>query len=246
MKNNIQISFGKESITIITETSIHRFANLLAIDSQTGKIIEAGHATSEISTFNRKRIEKKSNIVFRPIYEQNKINLENVHTAILFLLTEIYRNLKLIKKSSCSVVIPDYEHLLSEKQKFFEYSIQAVMGFRVLSINGNLTSLSSKKLTWARVSLEYGRWVGLGLFLYIAYTNIEFLTDRFGFYYLLLLFASIGIGGWTVEILWLVFMQFVLPKEFVRLIFQEGYGTGGWSTSKILAKLILGNPQEER
>lgn len=239
---DIQISFAEDFITVRKGDATRRFSNLMAINDETGKIIEVGQTEDEIASYNlQKWTEEKQKISFKPIYMHGKLDLDDMHLAVWALVTQFSENGTQFKKLSCNVEIPGYELLQKDLKAHFEYSVQSLLRFKNLSINSNQSLLNGNKLVIARITLELGRWIGFALALYLSYVNLDILVDIFGFFYLILLIVSIGVGIWATEVLWLVFMQTALPKKFIRLIFQEGYGSGRFSISKTLAKLILGD-----
>jgi hypothetical protein len=240
MENVIQVSFTKDFIAIQSASIIEKFPNLIAVHKETNKIFGIGETEEEISKFNSKVwLAEKHKITFRPIYDFKKLNPDDVSLSIHFLLVGIHKRKKQFRKLTCKLEIPGYE-LQGENRESLEYQIQSLMKFRDLFINNVKSSLSGKMLILAMVSLEYGRWAGFALLLYLTYINVDFLAEKLGFSFLLFLALEMAISVWAIEVLWLIIMKTVLSKEFVRLIFQQGHGTGGWSTSKTLANLILG------
>jgi hypothetical protein len=240
MENVIQVSFTEDFITIQLASIIKKFPNLIAVHRETNKIVGIGETEEEISKFNPKVwLAEKHKITFRPIYDFKKLDPDEVSLSIHFLLLGIYKHKKKFRKLTCKLEIPGYE-LLGENRESFEYQIQSLMKFKDLFINNVKSSLSGKKLTSAMALLEYGRWAGFALLLYLTYINVGFLAEKLGFLFLLFLALGMAISVWTAEVLWLIVMQSALSKNFVRLIFQQGHGTGGWSTSKTLENLILG------
>lgn len=247
----IYFSFDEDSIFVQAGNLGKKFANLIAIDKEINKIVGVGETEAEISAYNPEIWDReKHKVLFEPIYDSKNFNPENMYWALTMWARGFeyeLRGFKLTSNAICHAKILGYESFSKEAREYFEYMVQSIMKFRKFIINGSETILDRRKLFLANGSLEWGRWISLAVLLFLIGGNIDALTSKLDklsselwFVFPVLLIISLILVIWTVDILWLMSIQHVLPKKFVRWIFNK-HNNAGWSVSKFLARLVLGD-----
>jgi hypothetical protein len=156
------------------------------------------------------------------------------------------KGFRLNSNTNCYARIPGYESFPRNAQEYFEYLVQSIMKFRKFLINGNETTLKRNKLIFANASLGWGRWISFIFLLFLIARNsdswtskLETLNSSLWFIFPVMLLTSFFVMVLVIDIVWLGSMKYILPKKFVRWIFQ-GQNSGRWSISKFLPDLVLG------
>jgi hypothetical protein len=246
----IHISFDDKSVVVQSGDLIEKFSNQIAIEKEGYKIVEMGKTEDELSASNPGTWNQyKQGIVFEPIYDPKNFNPDTMFWALTSFARDVeyrLRGFRLYSNAICYTRIPGYESFPKEAQAYLEYTVQNTMRFRQFLINGKGTVLESRTLNFANGSLGWGRWISFILLLFLIVrnsdswtSNLEILSNNLWFVFPVMLIASFFVVIWVIDMVWLVGMQYILPKKFIRWIFQ-GQNGGGWSISNFLPDLVLG------
>jgi hypothetical protein len=247
VNHEIQISFNKNAIIVTTGDSSKTFANLIASEKSTNKIVAIGQTEHEIASYDPEQWkQKKQNIIFEPIFDPQQFDPENLYWAVRTLI-----GVGIFDKITCYANIPDYESFQADARKHFETSLQDWRNLKALSVNGTMLISKGWEFSFAELTLEWGWRILIVLVVILLAKNPELLFDFFrslvkkstfsiGLVYTVLILTIM----WITEITWMFVMQAVLPKKTLRRIYDsyqlQFTRPDKNSVSKVFANLILG------
>jgi len=257
MDIEINISFGGNSVFVQSGNLNKQFANLMTLEN--GKIVEIGKTGEEIEKDNPLRWQKvKDGLVFEPIFDSQKFDPENMYWATRLLASNVHHELRganLLDKIICNVNIPKYELSKEKSREYFESRLEAWPKLRNLTVNGITVISKGWRYNFANFSLHWG-WRIILMFIlgiFIARPELLFhfstpLIEKFSFWVVFVFYLSlIWVVMWIVEIIWMLVMQLLLPKQTLQRIFSayqlQSAPFGKISLSRLVAHWILGKDE---
>ncbi len=254
MDIEVHISFDTNSIFVQAGKLNKKYANLIALERAFHRIIAIGETEEEIARRDPAGWERiKGAIVFEPIFNPQNFDGEGVYWATRMFLSNIHHELRgvnLFDQILCHVNIPKYELFPAKSREHFEMRLERWPKLRTLTVNGTVAFSKGWRYQFAKFSLDWGWRVFLVMLVLVLLIRLDVsfailtpLVAQLSYGMIALtVFLVLGIF-WTSEIIWLLVMQSLLPKQPLRRIFasyQLQFAKDNKMTiSKMLARWIL-------
>ena len=258
MDIEVHISFDVSAVFVQVGTLNKKFANLMAIEKGFNKILAIGESEQEIGARDPQHWERiKGAIAFRPIFDPHSFDAETMYWATRMLASKIHHELRgvnLFDRIICHLNIPKYEMAPESSREHFEKRMERWPKLRSLSVNGALVVSKGWKYHFARLAINWG-WrifMVIAIVTFIIRRDILFailmpLVEKISFGVIFLIaFLALGML-WTAEMIWMVVMQWLLPRHTLHRIFDlyqlQFVPENKPSVSKVLADWILGKEE---
>lgn len=258
MDIEVQISFDVNAIFVQAGRLNKKFANLIAYEKGFNKIIAIGETEEKIAARDPIHWERiKGTVAFKPIFDPRSFDPESMYWATRMMSSNVHHELRgvnLFDRINCELNIPRYEMATAANIEHFEKRLERWPKLRSLSVNGTVTISKGLKYNFVQFALNWGWRIFLGLFVAIFairpdifFAILAPLLEKLSFGVICLIaFLVLGIL-WTAEIIWLVVMQWLLPKHTLHRIFAvyqlQFVREKKMSISKMLATWILGKDE---
>lgn len=258
MDIEVHISFDVNSIFVQAGTLNKKYANLITLEKAFNRIVAIGETEQEIAARDPAGWERiKGALAFEPIFDPKSFDPESMYWATRMLASSVHhemRGVNLLDKLSCSLNIPLYELFPTNAQKHFEMRLERWPKLRILSVNGATVIAKGWKYHFAKSALDWGWRILIGLFVlvFVLRPDVFFailtpLFEKISFG-VIFLFVFLGLGLlWTTEMIWMIVMPAILPKQTLHRIFimyqLQFVREKKTSVSKILADWFLGKDE---